>query len=60
MYSRDHGNKFIKSLTIGARKHYKHAHSKTLRRQDRREQDDNHAPSRCPYCDDNHCGGWCG
>jgi hypothetical protein len=59
MYRRDHGKKFIKSLTLGGRKHYKHALSKTLRQQDR-EQEDRHAEPRCPYCDDNHCGGWCG
>ena len=55
MYRKDHGKKFIKSLTLGGRKHYKRALSKTLRQQDRLEQ-----KPRCPYCWDDTCGGWCG
>lgn len=37
MYTRDHGKTFVKMLTLGARKHYKRALSKTRRKQDKRE-----------------------
>lgn len=37
MYNRDHGQQFVKSLTLGARKFYKRSHSKIRRQQDKRE-----------------------
>ena len=37
MYTRNHGQQFVKTLTEGARKHYKRARSKTRRQQDKRE-----------------------
>lgn len=59
MYTRDHGKVYIKDVSYCWRKAVKRGKVKALRQQDRREQDQ-HAEPRCPYCDDNHCGGWCG
>lgn len=60
MYTRDHGRQYVKSLTLGARKIYKRAFSKTRRNDDKREWEDKHAEPRCPLCGDPYCGGWCG
>lgn len=37
MYTRDHGQQFVKALTLGARKFYKRARSKVRRQQDKKE-----------------------